>query len=219
LIRTIRTAFNDVMPRQPFRIDPHPGQGFLVDAAEHGVLQVTMASVSQTKPVISKGLGRVVTRLKSLLGLEDGIAASRDPASKPVLLLLYEDHAALPALQKIARGISERNVKLQAAAPLLLDPGGMANLQQALLRGRLDECMLIAASSAGASPSLSQAMQKLGQGYEGMRRVRQAYVELDGRLRLLADPDDGPIAGLSLSLQPAPDDPREMNDPGPDLGG
>ena len=200
------------MPRQPFRILPKSGQGFAVDAAEHGALKVTMASVSQTKPVMSKSLSRVVSRLKSLLGLE--------PPAKPVLLLLYEDPAALPVLQKIARAISERDVKLQPASSTLLDPGSMADLEKALLQGSIDECMLIAGSSAGASKSHSRAMHKLGQVYEGTLRVRQAYLGGNGRLRLLADPGRAPVAARSpSSLQPVNEDPRKTKDPGPDPGG
>ena len=99
-----------------------------------------MEAVTDASPRQSGRLDRVISTLKSLIGLP-----AEHNHAKPVLLLLYEDPADLPALRQLAPKITGRTVKLQTAAALL-DPAFVRKLERALQGGKVQDCILVAGS-------------------------------------------------------------------------
>ncbi|GGO34459.1 hypothetical protein GCM10010991_25270 [Gemmobacter aquaticus] len=212
LIKKVKRAFREAMPGQNYRINPMAGVGLAVDVEGAGRLHLSMEAVTDASPRQTGRLDRVISTLKSLIGLP-----SEQSHAKPVLLLLYEDPADLPALRQLVPKIAGRSVKLQTAAALL-EPAFASKLERALRGGKVHDCMLVARSREGPSSSLARAIERLVHLFSETKRLRQACLAPDGRLALIAWTAPAPVEDQQPSNHPGDDKP-EASGSGPDPGG
>ena len=212
LIHMVKRAFGAAMPGQNYRMNPMAGAGLAVDVEGAGRLHLSMAAVTDASPKHTGRLDRVVSTLKSLIGLP-----AEQSHAKPVLLLLYEDPADLSALRQLAPKVTGRSVKLHTAAALL-DPAFVSKLERALRGGKVQDCMLVAGSREGPSLPLARATERLVPLFAKTKRLRQACLAPDGRLALIAW--KAPAVGEDPQSSNLPGDDRpEASESGPDPGG
>lgn len=212
LIKMVKRAFGEAMPGQNYRVKPMAGVGLAIDVEGAGRLHLSMQAVTDASPRQTSKLDRVISTLKSLIGLP-----TEHNHAKPVLLLLYEDPGDLSALRRLAPKITGRRVKLQTAAALL-DPAFVSKLERALRGGEVQDCILVAGSREGPSLPLAQAIERLADLFAETKRLRQAFLAPDGRLALIAWKAPATVADPQPSNLPTDGRP-ETSGSGPDRGG